>query len=1324
MLQHLDVSSCQINDIDDDAFGRLEILASLYLNDNNITRIPSSLPVNLIRLYLQNNRISDIQGVAFAHLINLEELNLSGNQLMYVPGLPLPRLLTLDLRVSGLKGLSQSVVKMSPQLKDIFLDGNPIKCTELLSLAEWATPCRTEKPIDSIDDVNGDDDVKNATYVDDMTVAAELFNPYQSLHRQLQRQRRRQCTCKLCELPSVSNRLDQHCSSSNNNKRLIDASNMLNNNVLMANGKQSLELVANVDKSLTEMSTNHVPNQMNSALKALEHETSVTLMASASSSSSSTATATAETNVPKTTVTTSTNGKMENNDGVRAIHSSTNETLIERKSKNFNNIGKQLSDIIHANEHSDAMPSSHSSANTNVKIEHFRMENDERPVNNDWNRSKTNANVTKSSISIDSTNGTIIESGNLANDGNSHSTNLSYAKETLADKVDRVRDTINVNETKNAAQSHGSRANADLAKGKKPKKPKQSTKQKSKQQSNKLNTSNKTSNNDDSNRTAYQQDDGQSIRTKQAIERLEATSSDNGQTSNPWIRASNDQLIQLYASNSDFSAHSLNNGETETSAANTRSGDKLGNLTVNSSAIYTNATQTPFDRSSDMLLPITASNGMAVDADGMETMTPTPTPKRLDDGNTTAKQNGRVKQTDQVANVINSGYKRDNSAINWNTNKAISKMNYTTSNEGMAMLASTLLTTTAQPLSAASSTNAMEMDGNDNNAGDSDKIESMERGQTIGDRKINDKVEKMAKATATTTTTTTATATTVNVITMATSTEKSHVNSLGLLHKEEFPAVSAMTMAPTAIMTNYSNGVGAGETADDAHIVDHQQQPNHHDYDDAMNNTEKLNKLTIDAKAMMMVSLTTDTKASAMPTTTLATMQTNSRLNEMATTTTTESVSLQQPAERTVQQEHTKNGTNVIAINEIRNNKYDKQEACCTELPATTIQRTNDNATLIRNNANAGPVAAVLQSLFDDKVNRRTNTLNASLLSLSGATSTTTTSTATVSIERMNNQQNQQRDDNRNKSDNNNSNTARNGKFMTIMQNRGKTNAINGIGYVPSIGSLKDMHQHHSDWSAHNAHGTNQTIGPLIYSVQRSHPQTSDQQHTQAKQNEANNHGTNNHNNVNAIEQPKQQINGIVGGEQTVAATAAAAAVVPSSITTNDENGDNHQLPTKAIAIEKVDRLGGNLAEQLVKSDIDIVSTEAIGVSGPMMFSDQLKRQPISNDEHHRTDNDQQQQQQQQHTNAGTSGGLSEQWYDLRNTAGHPGLLIVVGIAIGVLISLGLIHLYRCRKRNRPREYTLDDERFMCITQANRDLLPMELLNSSAPYTDAPIELW
>lgn len=168
LLQSLDVSSCEIMDIEDDALGRLEILVTLHLNYNNLTRVPASLPTSLVNLHLQRNQITDIQPNAFAQLTNLEVLNLSGNKLTYLPALPLPKLLTLNLRTSGLKGLSQLVVKTSPNLKDLLLDGNPIKCTELLGIAEWATPCRSDRTFELTEDggVRSENNVNSTSVFD------------------------------------------------------------------------------------------------------------------------------------------------------------------------------------------------------------------------------------------------------------------------------------------------------------------------------------------------------------------------------------------------------------------------------------------------------------------------------------------------------------------------------------------------------------------------------------------------------------------------------------------------------------------------------------------------------------------------------------------------------------------------------------------------------------------------------------------------------------------------------------------------------------------------------------------------------------------------------------------------------------------------------------------------------------------------------------------------------------------------------------------------------------------------------------------------------
>lgn len=149
------MSSNEISDIEDDALGRLEIIETLYLNDNQLKRIPVSLPSSLIDLHLENNLITEIQPQVLTGLKTLALLNLSGNKIIYLPGLPLPRLSRLNMRSCELESVNQELVKMSPYLRDLYLEGNPIRCADLLGIAEWATPCRdseTELATSTADD--------------------------------------------------------------------------------------------------------------------------------------------------------------------------------------------------------------------------------------------------------------------------------------------------------------------------------------------------------------------------------------------------------------------------------------------------------------------------------------------------------------------------------------------------------------------------------------------------------------------------------------------------------------------------------------------------------------------------------------------------------------------------------------------------------------------------------------------------------------------------------------------------------------------------------------------------------------------------------------------------------------------------------------------------------------------------------------------------------------------------------------------------------------------------------------------------------------------
>ncbi|XP_073816307.1 uncharacterized protein [Musca autumnalis] len=151
LLQYLDLSHSHIEEIEDDALGRLEILEILMLDHNNLKKIPQSLPVSLEHLFLQNNNILDIQSQSFQGLTSLKTLDLSNNKLLYLPDIALPKLQTLNLQSSEIRGISQGIIHTLPRLNELLLEDNPIKCSDLLGIAEWASTCRLRGNKEEID---------------------------------------------------------------------------------------------------------------------------------------------------------------------------------------------------------------------------------------------------------------------------------------------------------------------------------------------------------------------------------------------------------------------------------------------------------------------------------------------------------------------------------------------------------------------------------------------------------------------------------------------------------------------------------------------------------------------------------------------------------------------------------------------------------------------------------------------------------------------------------------------------------------------------------------------------------------------------------------------------------------------------------------------------------------------------------------------------------------------------------------------------------------------------------------------------------------------
>lgn len=129
-MHKLILSYNNLTSIEEDALGRLEMLTILHLDHNKLTQIPPSLPSSLIKLYMHNNLIMELHSNDLMNLINLQVLDLSYNNLIYMPQLTLPALITLSVTSCGLESVEFAFLKASRNLRQLLIDGNPIKCSQ------------------------------------------------------------------------------------------------------------------------------------------------------------------------------------------------------------------------------------------------------------------------------------------------------------------------------------------------------------------------------------------------------------------------------------------------------------------------------------------------------------------------------------------------------------------------------------------------------------------------------------------------------------------------------------------------------------------------------------------------------------------------------------------------------------------------------------------------------------------------------------------------------------------------------------------------------------------------------------------------------------------------------------------------------------------------------------------------------------------------------------------------------------------------------------------------------------------------------------------
>jgi hypothetical protein len=79
---------------------------------------------------MHNNLIMELHSNDLMNLINLQVLDLSYNNLIYMPQLTLPALITLSVTSCGLESVEYAFLKASRNLRQLLIDGNPIKCSQ------------------------------------------------------------------------------------------------------------------------------------------------------------------------------------------------------------------------------------------------------------------------------------------------------------------------------------------------------------------------------------------------------------------------------------------------------------------------------------------------------------------------------------------------------------------------------------------------------------------------------------------------------------------------------------------------------------------------------------------------------------------------------------------------------------------------------------------------------------------------------------------------------------------------------------------------------------------------------------------------------------------------------------------------------------------------------------------------------------------------------------------------------------------------------------------------------------------------------------------
>lgn len=115
--------------LEEDALGRHEYLARLWLNGNKLTSLPLSLPPALRALYVEENLITGLNEGDFRVQSNLEQLFLQRNRIATIAPCALCELTslkTLDLQANQLSNLTGRIFSRLISLETLDLSQNPI----------------------------------------------------------------------------------------------------------------------------------------------------------------------------------------------------------------------------------------------------------------------------------------------------------------------------------------------------------------------------------------------------------------------------------------------------------------------------------------------------------------------------------------------------------------------------------------------------------------------------------------------------------------------------------------------------------------------------------------------------------------------------------------------------------------------------------------------------------------------------------------------------------------------------------------------------------------------------------------------------------------------------------------------------------------------------------------------------------------------------------------------------------------------------------------------------------------------------------------------